>query len=184
MERTLIVVKPHAVARGLVGEFLARFERMGLRIAAIRAVSGDRALWERFYPSDEGWFANVGDKTIGDANARGLDLKARLGTDDPRAIGRMVKTWLVDHMASGPAVAAVLEGSEAPAKVRAACGATMPNRAAPGTIRFDYSSDSPAAANDEHRPVYNLIHASDPEEKRGAQSAAEYEIGVLFPDLK
>ena len=183
MERTVIIVKPHAAARGLTGEFLARFERMGLRIAAIRVVTGERALWERFYPSDESWFAAVGGKTIEDAAARGLDVKARLGTDDPSAIGRLVKTWLVDHMASGPAIAAVLEGNESRTKVRAACGATMPNRAAPGTIRFDYSSDSPALANDEKRPVYNLIHASDPSETRGAQSAADYEIGVLFPEL-
>jgi nucleoside-diphosphate kinase len=183
MERTLIIVKPHAAARGLTGEFLARFERMGLRIAAIRTLTGDRDLWERFYPSDEAWFRNVGGKTIDDAKARGLDLKPRLGTDDAPAIGRMVKGWLVDHMASGAAIAAVLEGNEARVKVRAACGATMPNRAAPGTIRFDYSSDGPALANDEKRPVYNLIHASDPEEKRGGKSASDYEIGVLFPEL-
>ena len=183
MERTLFIVKPHAVARGLVGEFIARFERMGLRIAALSVVTGDSALWERFYPADNSWFENVGGKTIADAKARGLDLKARLGTDEPRTIGRLVKGWLVEHMASGPAVAVVLEGNEAQPKVRAACGATLPNMAAPGTIRFDYSSDSPAAANDEKRPVYNLVHASDPTEKRGTQGAAAYEIGILFPEL-
>jgi nucleoside-diphosphate kinase len=183
VERTLIIVKPHAFERGLTGEILARFERMGLRIAAIRLAGGDRDLWERFYPSDETWLANVGAKTMEDAAARGLDVRMRLGTDNPREIGRLVKTWLVDHMASGPSVAAVLAGNEAWAKVRAACGATMPNRAAPGTIRFDYSSDSPAAANDERRPVYNLVHASDPSETRGAQTAADFEIGILFPEL-
>jgi nucleoside-diphosphate kinase len=183
VERTLIIVKPHAVARGLTGEFLARFERIGLRIAAIKVVTGEPSLWDRFYPSDEKWVSAVGGKTLEDAKARSLDVKARLGTSDPAAIGRMVKGWLVEHMAGGHAVAAVLEGNEARAKVRAACGATMPNRAAPGTIRFDYSSDSPAAANDEKRPVYNLIHASDPDEMRGSISAADYEIGVLFPEL-
>jgi nucleoside-diphosphate kinase len=124
----------------------------------------------------------VGGKTIDDAKVRGLDVKARLGTDDPLAIGVLVKGWLVDHMAEGPAIAAVFEGNEAQLKVRAACGATMPNRAAPGTIRFDYSCDSPAAANDEKCPVFNLIHASDPGESRGAQSAADYEITVIFPE--
>lgn len=67
MQRTLIIVKPHAVARGLTGEFLARFERMGLRIAAIKVVNGDRDLWEQFYPSDEAWLRNVGGKTGEDA---------------------------------------------------------------------------------------------------------------------
>ena len=69
-------------------------------------------------------------------------------------------------MSSGSAVAAVLSGNEAAKKVRLACGATLPNVAAPGTLRFDYSTDSPALANEEKRPVYNLIHASDPTEKR------------------
>jgi nucleoside-diphosphate kinase len=100
-ERTLIIVKPHAVARGLTGEFLARFERMGLRIAAIKVVKGDRELWERFYPSDETWLRNVGGKTMENANARGIDVKARLGSDDPREIGTMVKGWLVEHMEAG-----------------------------------------------------------------------------------
>ena len=89
-ERTLIIVKPHAVGRGLTGEFLARFERMGLRIAAIKVVKGDRDLWERFYPSDEAWLRNVGGKTGEDAKARGLDVKARFGTDDPEEIGKLV----------------------------------------------------------------------------------------------
>jgi nucleoside-diphosphate kinase len=182
MERTLIIVKPHAVERGLVGSFLARFERMGLRIAAITVVSGNSELWERFYPSDLGWLENVGSKTAEDCKARGLDLKDRLGTDDIRQIGRSVKTWLVEHMSSGPAVAAVLVGNDAGAKVRLACGATLPNKAAPGTIRFDYSTDSPSLANDEKRPVYNLIHASDPTEKRGSVNAVEYEIKLLFPE--
>ena len=106
---------------------------------AIRVVKGDRALWERFYPSDEAWLRNVGGKTMENPKSRGLDVKARLGTDDPKAIGTMVKGWLVDHMAEGAAIAAVLEGDEAQEKVRTACGATLPT--APGTIRFDYSSE-------------------------------------------
>src|ERR1051325_2340042 len=99
VERTLIIVKPHAVARGLTGEFLARFERMGLRIAALRVVNGSRDLWDRFYPSDPQWFENVGGKTLEEAKARGIDVKTRLGTDEPRAIGKLVKRGLVDHMA-------------------------------------------------------------------------------------
>ena len=64
---------------------------------AIRVVKGDRALWERFYPSDEAWLRNVGGETMENAKSRGLDMKARLGTDDPKAIETMVKGWLVDE---------------------------------------------------------------------------------------
>ena len=54
-------------------------------------------------------------------------MEAEIVTTDPLAIGRKVKEWLVGHMSSGPCVAAVLEGNEAPRKVRKLCGATLPN---------------------------------------------------------
>ena len=49
MDRTLILVKPDAFARGLTGEIVARFERKGLRIAALRHMTMDRELAERHY---------------------------------------------------------------------------------------------------------------------------------------
>ncbi len=183
MNRTLIVVKPHAVARGLTGTFISRFENMGLSIVAMRVVTEPAGFWEKFYPSDENWLQNAGSKTLENCKKREIDVKERLGTDDAASIGRMVKTWLVENMSSSKSVAVVLEGNEAGQKVRVACGATLPNLALPGTIRFDYSTDSPALANDEKRPVFNLIHASDPTETRDGQPAAEYEIRLMFPGL-
>src|SRR5438128_11070917 len=49
MERTLILVKPDAFARGLTGEIIARFERKGLRIRALRGMTLERELAERHY---------------------------------------------------------------------------------------------------------------------------------------
>jgi nucleoside-diphosphate kinase len=49
MERTLILVKPDAFARGLSGEIIARFQRKGLRIAALRHMTVDRELAQRHY---------------------------------------------------------------------------------------------------------------------------------------
>ena len=54
MERTLILVKPDAFARGLTGEILARFERKGLRIVAMRHLTMDRALAEQHYAEHQG----------------------------------------------------------------------------------------------------------------------------------
>ena len=54
MDRTLILVKPDAFARGLTGEIIARFERKGLQIAQIRALTMDRELAERHYAEHEG----------------------------------------------------------------------------------------------------------------------------------
>ena len=183
MNHTLIIVKPHAVVRGLTGEFIARFEKMNLNIKAIKHVSEPASFWDSFYPSDESWFKNVGTKTIENNKKNGVNVIEKLGTDDPIKIGKMVKRWLVEHMASNLSIAVCLEGNEALTKVRTACGSTLPNVAQPGTIRFEYSSDSPTLANEELRPVYNLIHASDPEEVRGNQMAVEYELEMFFPEL-
>jgi nucleoside-diphosphate kinase len=54
VDRTLILVKPDAFARNLTGEILARFERKGLRIAALKLMTMDRALAEQHYAEHEG----------------------------------------------------------------------------------------------------------------------------------
>jgi len=56
VQRTLIVFKPDAVQRGIVGELLARFERRGLRIAALRALRVARAMAEEHYAVHQGKF--------------------------------------------------------------------------------------------------------------------------------
>ncbi len=54
MERTLIIIKPDAVQRGLIGEIITRFERRGLRIAAMKLIHIDKALAERHYAIHKG----------------------------------------------------------------------------------------------------------------------------------
>jgi nucleoside-diphosphate kinase len=56
VQRTLVVLKPDAVQRAIAGELLARFERRGLRIAALRLVKVDRALAEKHYAVHKGKF--------------------------------------------------------------------------------------------------------------------------------
>ncbi|MFH1225837.1 MAG: nucleoside-diphosphate kinase [bacterium] len=182
IERTLIVIKPQAVERGLVGVFLQRFERMGFKILKLKVIEGLKELWDKFYPSDSGWLAKAGQKTLVNYRDNKIDPKKELGTDEPVQIGAKVREWLIESMSSGNSVAVVLEGNEALTKVRITCGNTLPNSATPGTIRFDFSSDSPGLANMERRPVCNLIHASDPDERRGEYKAVNYEIGILFPE--
>jgi len=55
-ERTLIIVKPDGVQRGLVSEILGRFERRGLKIAALKLMQIDRELAERHYAVHVGKF--------------------------------------------------------------------------------------------------------------------------------
>ena len=76
---------------------------------------------------------------------------------------------LVAFITSGPLVAAVLEGPEAVAVVRAMNGATRPNEAAPGTIRGDFALET----------SQNLVHASDSPET----AAAEVDLWFRLDEL-
>lgn len=164
-ERTLVLLKPDAVQRGLTGEILARFEKAGLKIVALKMVSATREFAEQHYPNTPEWIRGMGEKTLQTYADRGIDPLAEIGTDDPVKIGEMVKGWNVDYLTSGPVVAAVLEGLHAIATVRKLCGNTLPFKAEPGTIRGTYSSTSPVIANAVRRAVRNLVHASStPEE--------------------
>lgn len=176
-EQTLVIVKPDAYARNLTGEIIARFERCGLRLEQIRVSHNETDMIDNHYPRDDGWLSTVGGKTLADYEKLGYSAQEKLGTDDAVEIGQQVRRWLVEFMQSGPLVPMVLSGNRAIETVRKLVGNTLPVQAAPGTIRGDYSSDSADLANEETRPVQNMIHASgDPEE-------AEREIKLWFPTL-
>lgn len=173
-ERTLIFIKPDGVQRGLSGEILRRFERAGFRIVGLKMVQATSTFLERHYPTDETFLRALGGKTKEAFEAAGLDVKRETGGDDALAIGRAVRGWLIAYVASGPVVAFVLEGIQAVGTARKIVGDTLPFRAAPGTIRGDFSIDSPTVANVQRRPVRNLIHAS------GTLEEAVFEIDLWF----
>lgn len=138
MERTLIVFKPDAVMRGIIGEVLTRFERVGLKIVGAKMLAPD---YDHYYGHYEG---------IG-------TLKTRKGDD---IFESQLKTML-----EGPVLAMVLEGVEAVEQVRKMVGDTQPKTAIPGTIRGDYAHVSYGAASAVGKGVSNIIHASaDPAE--------------------
>jgi nucleoside-diphosphate kinase len=175
MERTLVVLKPDAVARGLSGEIITRFENVGLKIVAVKLVVAKKDLVEKHYPNDrdELWIG-IGNKTLDNYKALDMDPKKSLGTNDAKEIGKMVRVWLMDYLMEGPVLAFVLEGPHAVELVRKICGHTLPLLAAPGTIRGDFSFDSSYLANSNKRPIKNLMHAS------GNIEEAEYEIPLWF----
>jgi len=175
-ERTLVLVKPDGVKRGLVGRVLTRFEEAGLKIAGLKMVEVSREFAENHYPNTAAWIRGMGEKTLETYREQGKNPIQELGTEDPVEIGNMIKGWNVDYLTSGPIVALTLEGAHAISVVRKMCGFTLPAFADPGTIRGDFSVTSPIVANELKRAVRNLVHASsDPEE-------AEYEIGYWFSD--
>ncbi len=161
MEQTLVLIKPDGVKRGIVGEIIHRFERMGLKIVAMKMVRPDEEKLLAHYQSDkESTLQRWGEKTLATYTKYGKDAKADFGTDDPLELGKLVNKWLFDYVKSGPMLAMILEGRHAVENVVNLAGPTMPVSAPSGTIRGDFSTDSAAYANDERRGVMNLVHIS------------------------
>jgi len=166
-EKTFILVKPDGVRKGLIGEIIQRFEQRDLKVVALEMFQATRVEMDKHYPKDEKWIRRLGEKTTATYQKYGYDVKKDFGTDDLLKIGKSVRGWLVDFMISAPMVRMVVQGVHAVDMVRKIVGPTMPYLAEMGTIRGDYSADSPLLANLEKRPVLNLIHASEtPEEAK------------------
>lgn len=165
-ERTFCMIKPDGVKRGLMGDIIQRIEKAGLKIVAIKMEMATKEQVMAHYPmSDEAWIHRLGEKSISAFDNLDADAFETLGSDDKAVIGRNVANSLIDYMTSGPVVAMVVEGIQAREMIRKLAGHTLPFKADVGTIRGDYSVDSPAVANVEGRAIHNLFHASEtPEE--------------------
>jgi len=146
VQKTLVLFKPDTVQRGLVGEILTRFERVGLKIVATKMIAPDK---EHYFQHYEG---------IGQMVTRR---------------GEQAFNVTLDMMTSGPVVAMVFEGVEAVALVRKLVGPTEPKSAQPGTIRGDYSHMSFGYADTAEKGIPNLIHASG-DEAEAAQEIAHW----------
>lgn len=175
-EKTLVLIKPDGVKRGLTGEIIRRIEQRGLKIIALGMMWTTREQMDTHYPKDRGWITNLGKNTERSYREYKIQttLKHDYGTDDLFEIGTMVRGWLVDFMTSGPIVKMVVSGLHAIPMVRKIVGPTIPSLAEMGTIRGDFSVDSPALANMQKRTVHNLVHAS------GSPEEAENEIRLWF----
>ena len=173
-ERTFVMIKPDGVKRGLVGEIMKRIEQRGLKIIACVMFHPSRAHVDKHYPKNKQWICRIGEKTMNTYTKYGIDPKTELGTDDHETIGKKVRAWILGYVTSGPTVKMVVEGVHAIDMVRKLCGNTIPSTAELGSIRGDFSADSPAAANNEKRAVHNLVHASE------TPAEAQHEIALWF----
>ena len=134
-ERTLVLVKPDGVERGLTGEILSRIERKGYTIVELLMLNATHHMLAEHYEEPE---------------------------------GRDFFEPLVNFMASGPLVAAVVEGERVIEGIRSLAGISDPTLAEPGTIRGDFARDWGEGVQK------NLIHASD------STLSAEREIDIWF----
>jgi len=171
-ERTLFMIKPDGVNRGLVGECFRRLENAGLKITALKMVQPTKKQAEDHYPNEKDdleWFKSVAQKGREGYEKKGLKFPFK-----DMEYARNVKKWLVDYLASSPVVAAGIERPNAIEMVRKICGKTEPSQAKPGTIRGDFSIDNYKLANGLGRASKNVVHASS------SVKDAEKEIKVWF----
>jgi nucleoside-diphosphate kinase len=173
-EKTVVIIKPDGVKRGLVGEIISRIERRGLKIISLEMMHASREQIDNHYPKEEAWVKRLGEKTLNNYKTYNVDPVEALGTKDTLEIGKMVRGWLLDYLTSGPTVKMVVKGVHAIDMVRKLAGKSLPNEAEMGTIRGDFSVDSATAANKDKRAIHNLVHASETVEE------AKNEIGLWF----
>ena len=133
IQRTLILFKPDAVQRGIVGEILTRFERVGLKIIGTKMIFPSKEHYHKHYEGIGKMVTRRGEKAFDMA---------------------------LEFMTQGPVIAMVFEGVEAVELVRKLVGGTEPKTALPGTIRGDYSHMSFGYADEHNVGIPNLIHAS------------------------
>ncbi|MCJ7789935.1 MAG: nucleoside-diphosphate kinase, partial [Candidatus Atribacteria bacterium] len=129
---------------------------------------------EKHYPDDKNWIRSVGKKTIDTYEKYNLNIIEDLGTNDALKIGQLVRKWLIQHLTSGPVLVLILSGNHAVEIVKKMVGNTVPLFAELGTIRGDFSIDSPDLSARERRVLLNLVHASETVEE------AKREISLWF----
>lgn len=131
IEKTLVLIKPDGVKRGLIGELIQRFEQRGLKVVGMKMVWAKEELAKKHYTED---------------------ISKRRGEH--------VRNYLVEFLKEGPVVAIVLQGISAIEIVRKIVGDTEPRKALPGTIRGDYAHVSYDFADSKKMVVRNIVHAS------------------------
>jgi nucleoside-diphosphate kinase len=149
-ERTLVVLKPDAVARGLMGRIIQRFEDASLKIVGVKMREMDAEFTRKHY----------------------FDLEERLGST--------VYDATATFMQRGPVLAFVVEGEEAVATVRKIVGTTYPNEAQPGSIRGDFAHQSKSVATATGKAVANLVHASGNREEAAYEVNLWFEKAELL----
>lgn len=170
-ERTFVIIKPDGVQRGLMGEIVGRFERVGLKVVGMKFGMLDKDKIWKHYGKDDAWFLKKGTGIVENRKAAGMVV-------DKEAIeyGKDIIRALEKFMTACPVVSLVLEGNQAVAVVTKLVGTTEPTTSDVGTIRGDLTLDSYQISAVDDRAVRNLIHCSDTVEN------AQNEISLWFDE--
>ncbi|MCS7317826.1 MAG: nucleoside-diphosphate kinase [Candidatus Dojkabacteria bacterium] len=170
-EKSLVLLKPDAIQRGLIGEIISKFERKGLKIVAMKMIWPTKEMAQLHYDWSEEEKIQTGNRSIQAYKEKGIEVNK-----SPIEIAEEVQKRLVSFLTAGPVVAMVIEGAHAIQHIRKLVGHGSPLNADVGTIRADYTLDSYLMADEAERAARNLVHASS------SASEAEREIKVWFSE--
>lgn len=154
-ERTLVILKPDTIQRGLVGEVISRFERAGLKIVAMKMVAPDELHFHKHYEGIS-------------------NLISRWGED--------IYNVTLSQMTETPVIVFVLEGIEVVSYVRKLVGTTDPKDSAPGTIRGDYTHVTRGYTNPIGATLPNILHASGNPEEAVKEIALWFDNAEIYGD--
>ena len=167
-----MIIKPDAIQRTLIGEIVGRYEKIGLKLVAMKMFVPTAAMIEKHYTLDPEWRRVTGEKTI-----KGyLDKGQKPWTNDPLEVTTVLLEKLKEYMTAGPVIAMVWQGAHAVQIVRKITGSTEPLTSDVGTIRGDFVLDSYMMSDVDIRAIRNLIHAS------GSVKEANDEITLWFKE--
>ncbi len=169
-ERTLVIIKPDGIQRSLIGEIIQRYERVGLKLVALKMLVPTASQIMKHYTLDPEWRVKTGLKTIKGYEDKGL----KPPYNDPLKITEIILKNNEKYMTSGPIIIMIWQGAHAVQLVRKITGGTEPLMSDVGTIRGDYVIDSYSMSDGDGRAVRNLVHAS------GSVKEAEDEIKHWF----
>ena len=171
-ERTLVIIKPDAIQRALIGEVIRRYERIGLKLVGLKMMVPTEEQIEQHYTLDPNWRRVTGEKTIASYKSRNLPPPS----EDPLEITAKILKNLKKYMTAGPVICMVWQGAHSVELVRKITGGTEPRTSPVGTIRGDFVIDSYVMSDTDDRAVRNLIHAS------GSVDEANMEIPHWFKE--
>lgn len=170
-ERSLVIIKPDGIQRGLIGEIIRRFEQTGLKFTAFKFLVATPEQCTTHYNKNDEWFLKKGAGIVEDLKAHGRKIEK-----EPIEYGKDIIDANIKFLTAGPILAFVIEGNQAVAIVKKLVGSTEPVTSDVGTIRGDLTVDSYGHSAFQNRAVRNLIHCSD------SPSEAEREIKIWFTD--
>ena len=166
IERSLIILKPDAVQRSLIGDVISRFERKGLKVTGLKMAMAQEDQVFAHYNKDDEWFQKKGEGVVRDRESAGMPIEK-----EAIEYGRDIIGGIARYITAGPVVMMVVEGHKATAVVTKLVGGTEPAEAEVGTIRGDYTIDSYALSAADDRAVRNLVHCSEDAEEGKRETA-------------